>query len=69
MSDPGEEEAMMAARLWLASMFVVVARWSTDLDVIFIISCVPCTTINEDEYNGSFLVRKKELYIFVKQLA
>jgi hypothetical protein len=44
-----EGEAMTAARLRLASVLVVVARWSTDLDVIFIISSVRCTTIIEDE--------------------
>ena len=45
----GERGAMTAARLRLASVFVVVARWSTDLDVIFIISRVHCTTMIEDE--------------------
>jgi hypothetical protein len=40
---------MMAARLWLAFVLVVVARWSTDLDVIFIIFGVCCTAITEDE--------------------
>ena len=35
---PGSDEggAMTAARLRLSSVFVVVARWSTDLDVNFI---------------------------------
>ena len=35
---PGSDEggAMTAARLRFASVLVVVARWSTDLDVIFI---------------------------------
>ena len=45
----GEGGAMTAARLRLASVLVVVARWSTDLDVIFIISSVRCTTMIEDE--------------------
>ena len=45
----GDGGAMTAARLRLASVLVVVARWSTDLDVIFIISSVRCTTIIEDE--------------------
>ena len=41
--------AMTTTRLWLASVLVVVARWSTDLDVIFIISGVRCTAMIEDE--------------------
>ena len=45
----GEGGAMTAARHRLASVIVVVARWSTDLDVIFIISSVRCTAIIEDE--------------------
>ena len=40
---------MMAASLRLASVLVVVARWSTDLDVIFIISGVCCATMIKDE--------------------
>ena len=40
---------MTAARLRLALVFVVVARWSMNLDVIFIISDVHCTTMIEDE--------------------
>ena len=44
-----EEGAMTAARLRLASVLVVVARWSTNLDVIFIISGIRCTAIIEDE--------------------
>ena len=47
--DSGEEGAMTAARLRLASVLVVVARWSTDLDVIFIISSARCTAMIEDE--------------------
>ena len=47
--DSGDGGVMMAARLRLASVLVVVARWSTDLDVIFIIFSVRCTTIVEDE--------------------
>ena len=48
---PGSVEggAMIVARLRLASVLVVVARWSTVLDVIFIISSVRCTTMIEDE--------------------
>ena len=45
----GKGGAMTAARLWLVSVLVVVARWFTDLDVIFIISSVCCTTMIEDE--------------------
>ena len=40
---------MTVARLQLASVFVVVVRWSMDLDVIFIISSVCCTVMIEDE--------------------
>ena len=43
------EENMTAARLRLASVRVVVARWCTDLDVIFIISGVRCIAMIEDE--------------------
>ena len=58
---PGSNEgrAMTAARLRLASMLVAVARWSTDLDAIFIISSVRCTTMIKDEYIGSFSRKKK----------
>ena len=44
---PGSSEggAMTVARRRLASMLVVDARWTTDLDVIFIISDPRCTTI------------------------
>ena len=45
----GDGGAMTAARLRLASVLVVVARWSTVLDEIFIISSVRCTTMIEDE--------------------
>ena len=44
-----EGGAMTAARLRPASVLVVVARWSTDLDVIFIISSVRCTTMIKNE--------------------
>ena len=47
--DSGDGGAMTAARLRLASVLVVVARWSTDLDVIFIISGIRCTAMIEDE--------------------
>ena len=48
---PGSKEGgvMTAARLLLTSVLVVVARWSTDLDVICIISGVRCTAMIEDE--------------------
>ena len=47
---PGSDEggAMTAARLRLAPEIVVVARWSTDMDVIFT-SSVFCTTLTVDE--------------------
>ena len=47
--DSGEGGVMTATRLRLASVLVVVARWSMDLDVIFIISDVRCTVMIEDE--------------------
>ena len=47
--DSGDGGAMTAARLRLASVLVVVARWSTDLDVISIISGIRCTAMIEDE--------------------
>ena len=47
--DSGDGGAMTAARLRLASVLVVVARWSMNLDVIFIISGVRCTAMIEDE--------------------
>ena len=49
MPDSGDGGAMTAARLRLASVLVVVARWSTDLDVISIISGIRCTVMIEDE--------------------
>ena len=49
MPGSGDGGAMTAARLRLASVLVVVARWSTDLDVIFIISGIRCTAMIEDE--------------------
>ena len=49
MPDSDEGGAMTVARLQLASVFVVVVRWSMDLDVIFIISSVCCTAMIEDE--------------------
>ena len=44
----GDGGVMTAARLRLAPVLIVVARWSTDLDVIFI-SGIRCTTMIEDE--------------------
>ena len=44
----GDGGAMTAARLRLASVLVVVARWFMDLDVIFI-SGIRCTVMIEDE--------------------
>ena len=37
LPDSSEGRAMTAARLWLASVLVVVARWSTDLNVFFLL--------------------------------
>ena len=45
----GDGGVMTGARLRLASMLVVIARWSTDLDVIFIISGIRCTTMIDDD--------------------
>ena len=49
LPDSGEAGAMTAARLRLASVLVVVPRWSMNLDVVFVISGVRCTAIIEDE--------------------
>ena len=49
MPDSDDGGAMTAARLRLASVLVVVARWSTNLDVIFIIFGIRCTAMIEDE--------------------
>jgi hypothetical protein len=46
--DSGDGGEMTAARLRLGSVLLVVARWSTNLDVIFI-SGVRCTARIEDE--------------------
>ena len=43
--DSGDGGAMTTARLWLASVLIVVARWSTDLDVTSIISGIRCTAM------------------------
>jgi hypothetical protein len=40
---------MTEARLRLASVLVVVARWPTNMDVVFIISGVRCTAMIENE--------------------
>lgn len=48
MPGSGDRGAMTAARLRLASVLVVVARWFTNLDVIFI-SGIRCTVMIEDE--------------------
>ena len=44
----GDGGAMTAACLRLASVLVVIAMWSTNLDVIFI-SAIRCTAMIEDE--------------------
>ena len=49
MPGSGEGGAMTAARLQLTSVLIVVARWSMNLDVFFIISGVRCTIMIEDE--------------------
>ena len=45
----GDGGAMTAARLRLASVLVVIARWSTDMVVILITSVVLCTAMIEDK--------------------
>jgi hypothetical protein len=40
---------MTVAHLRLASVLVAVARWSMDLDVIFIIFGIRCTIMIDDE--------------------
>ena len=45
----GEGGAMTAALLRIVLVLVVVARWSMNLDVIFIISGIHCTAMIEDE--------------------
>ena len=50
---------MTAARLRLAPVLVVVARWSTDLVVILITSGVLCTAMIENEKIENFLKKKK----------
>ena len=52
----------MMAGLRLASVFVVVTRWSPDLDVVFIISDVCCTAMIEDEQIQSFHAQKNSMY-------
>ena len=49
MPESDEGGAMTAARLGLASVLVIIARWSMNLDVIFIISSVRCTAMIEVE--------------------
>ena len=44
----GDGGVMTAARLRLAPVLVVVARWSIDLVVIFITSCVLCTSMIDE---------------------
>ena len=55
-----EEGAMMTAHLRLPTVIVVVARWSTDLDVNFIIAGVCCTAMVEDEYVGGLSQKKRQ---------
>ena len=49
MTDSGEGGAMIAARLGLALVLVIIARWSINLGIIFIISSVRCTAMIEVE--------------------
>ena len=49
LPDSDKRGVMRVARPRLASVLVVVARWSTNLDVIFIISVIRCTAMIEDE--------------------
>ena len=42
MPDSDDGGVITAARLQLALVLIVVARWSTDLDVIYIISSIHC---------------------------
>ena len=49
---------MTAARLRLAPVLVVIARWSMDMVVIFITSVVLCTDMIEGEQIGSFSQKK-----------
>ena len=44
----GDGGAMTAAHLRLALVLVVIARWSIDLVVIFITSCVLCTAMIDE---------------------
>ena len=48
MPDSYEGGTMTVAHLQLVSVLVIVARWSTNLAVVFIIPCV-YTNIIEDE--------------------
>ena len=59
LPDSSEGGAIAAARLRLVPVLVVVARWSTDLDVIFITSCILCIVLTVDEWIGGFLAKKK----------
>ena len=62
MPGSGDGGAMTAACLRLASVMVVVARWSTDLDVIPIITGIRCTAMIKNEWIGGFLVLKKVIW-------
>ena len=47
------------ARLQLTPLFIVVARWPMDLDVIFVTPSVLFTTMMFDEWVGSFSREKR----------
>ena len=49
---------MTAARLRLASVLVIVARWSTNMDVFFIISGVCCIAMMKNNRLEVFLQKK-----------
>ena len=44
---------MKAVCLQFTSVFVVIARWSTDMDVVFVIYDILCATMMFDEYIGN----------------
>ena len=49
-----EGGAITAAHIRLARVLVVVSRWSIDMNVIFVTSCVLCTAMLFDKYIKSF---------------
>ena len=49
LAGSSEGGATTMALLWLASVFVVAVKWSTNLNIIFIISGVRCPAMVEDK--------------------